>query len=262
MTGWRIFLLGGSLFALALAVLIPRLSPPAGQDEVAMRLLNEGRAGDAAYVFTDPEWRGFAEIQAGRYRRAVAFLLVGATPDAAYNAGVALAKLHDLANAANAFRKALDLDPGHEDARYNLAVVERAAELDRRRQAEAQSAAEGEAGLDGPNPVEEDKEAKGGESARASREMRALSRPVEDAQAGGEGDGLTMEGESRAQPGAPTRLAGESDAEPSPEAGSAAAIRRESAMAAAILLRRIEDDPARVLAARMRAAEKRGRIAP
>lgn len=262
MTGWRIFLLGGALFALALAVSIPRLSAPASQDEVAMRLLEEGRAGDAAYVFADPQWRGYAEIQAGRYRRAIGFFLTGTTADAAYNAGVALAKLHDLANAANAFRKALDLDPGHEDARFNLAAVERAAELDRRRRAEAQSAAEGDAGMGGPDPAEEDKEAVGGESARASREMQALSRPVEDARSGGDGDGLAMDGESRAQPGAPTRLAGESDAEPSPEAGSAAAIRRESAMAAAILLRRIEDDPARVLAARMSAAEKRGRIAP
>jgi len=251
-------LLGGLALAVGLGWLVPRLTAPPERTAVAMRLLETGRAREAALLFEDPAWRGIAEHRAGRHRRAASAFLVRETPETLYNAGVAQAHVHEWAAAKAAFRKVLRLVPDHADARHNLAVVERAEAAE----AEALAAARGEGSGEGPAAGRRETapgEIEGGErleeGAARDGETRAADAPSER---GGRSEGGGLPGETQRSPDAEggASAAAEDEEGQAPEGATAAlaAIRRESAQAAAILLRRIEDDPARVLAARLRAA--------
>jgi Ca-activated chloride channel family protein len=110
---------------LALALcLIWASCPTARADDVAgMRLLNEGRAAEAAELFDDPAWKGVALFRSDQLPRAAsAFARAG---DAA--------SLHNLGNvyvilgypnlAVEAYQRSLALDPSARETRENLDMV-------------------------------------------------------------------------------------------------------------------------------------------
>lgn len=79
---------------------------------------------EAAVQFKNPEWRAAAEYRAGNYARAEKLLSDIDTAEAHYNRGNALVKQSKLQEAQNAYKRALEIDPAHEDARYNLQLLE------------------------------------------------------------------------------------------------------------------------------------------
>ena len=93
-------------------------------DQRGMRALEEGEATDAAQYFEDPQWKAAAQYRAGLYEQAAASLESVKTPDALYNRGNALARLGQHPQAMASYQQALELDPDHEDARYNLELLQ------------------------------------------------------------------------------------------------------------------------------------------
>ncbi|HBC55929.1 MAG TPA: hypothetical protein DCZ03_02075 [Gammaproteobacteria bacterium] len=91
----------------------------------AQELLTLGAYGQAAELFEDPAWRATALYLAQNYSEAGVLFKKLQTADGFYNAGNALAYSGQYDKAFDAYRRALAMDPEHEDAQYNMAVIER-----------------------------------------------------------------------------------------------------------------------------------------
>lgn len=258
----RLLALSGLLgLATAFAWGLPHLTRPPERFEVALALLESGRPDAAAHVFDDPAWRGVAEYEAGRHWRAAAAFLTQESVLMLYNAGNSYARLHEWEAAKAAYRKVLQLDSGHDDARHNLEIVLRAEALERALL--AQSRAERRLGRSQEGMRRDlEQSAEGGERIEPNEASGAGPQPTEvRAERGGRSDQPGRLGDEpsakdaeagAAQAGVP----GASEAEGRSAADTVAA-RRESAQAAEVLLRAIEDDPAKVLAARLNAVHRR-----
>jgi len=96
------------------------------QDQRAAKALQQGETKQAAKLFEDPQWKAAAQYQSGEYQKAAELLNNIDTPDANYNRGNALAKTNDLDSAIKAYDRALQLNPDHEDAKYNKNLLEQA----------------------------------------------------------------------------------------------------------------------------------------
>ncbi|MGY6274431.1 vWA domain-containing protein [Methylomonas sp. MgM2] len=95
------------------------------QDQQAQQAFQEQRFQQAAEQFNDTNWRAAAQYKAGQYQEAAETLKGAETADAHYNRGNALAKAGQLQESLAEYQQALNLDPGHADAEYNKALVEK-----------------------------------------------------------------------------------------------------------------------------------------
>ena len=246
--------------ALLASWLLPRLAAPPDRFSVARELLEAGRPEDAVHLFNTASWRGVAEYRAGRFHRALAEFFREESAENLYNMGNAYARLHEWRAAREAYLRTLDLDPRHADARHNLAVIASAEAAERRQRDEAQETKRLGRWRDGERDDPQSGTEAGGEPVEgdaAGGEMRPAGMPGgipgESDQAGLPG-GDPAAGDPRA---GPADAAGAGEAPPESGAGAGGRmILRASRQDAEILLGRIEDDPARVLAARLRAAHR------
>jgi Ca-activated chloride channel family protein len=94
------------------------------RDQQAYEALQAEQPAVAAEIFEDSEWRAAAEYRSGDYGASAATLAPLGTTDDHYNRGNALARLGELEAAIDAYDRALTLDPEHEDAIYNRALLE------------------------------------------------------------------------------------------------------------------------------------------
>lgn len=95
-------------------------------DQRAQRELEAGQADAAAQRFQNPEWKAAAEYRAGQFPEAAQALQSLDTAASQYNRGNALANQGQYPEAIQAYDRALQLDPGNEDAAYNKKLVEEA----------------------------------------------------------------------------------------------------------------------------------------
>ncbi len=99
-------------------------------DQRGERLMQEGKAAEAAQTYRDPRRRAYARLAAGDYQAAAqGFEALAGTSkrsDDRYNQGNALAHTGDLPGAIKAYDAALALDPGNTDAAHNRKLVEEA----------------------------------------------------------------------------------------------------------------------------------------
>ena len=120
-------------------------------DRRGLEAFRDGDYVTAAERFDDPLWRGAALYRLNDLQGALAAFAESERPLAHFNRGNVLAHMGRLEEARSAFRRALQLDPEHPAARFNLEVVEREL-IELRRPAST------------PPPIaspQEDKEAKG-----------------------------------------------------------------------------------------------------
>lgn len=148
----------GWLGLMVLAVLAPVPQPAEAlewadlwktPDQQAQRTLQSGDAKAAAERFVDPGWKAAAEYKAGEYVEAAKRLEAIDTPLAQYNRGNALAQQGQLEAALKAYDRALQLNPGHEDAQYNRKLVEDALKKQQeqpQKQDQSESSKDGEQG--------------------------------------------------------------------------------------------------------------------
>ena len=94
-------------------------------DQQAQRQLQQGDAQTAAQQFRDADWRGMALYEAGDYEAAAQAFAESNDIESRYNRGNALARVGELQQAIDTYRDVLQQNPGHEDAKANLELLEK-----------------------------------------------------------------------------------------------------------------------------------------
>ena len=187
----------GWLMLLPLALLAP--VPPAQAmewidlwkrpDQQAAEALAAGDTERAQAAASDPQWRGSAAYRAGDYAAATRAFASASGAQALYNQGNALAREGRYEEAIDAYSRALEIDPGLEDAAANKQAVE---DWLKRKQSQQEN--------ERPDNKQGAQENPGSPQEKDGSEQNA-------GEAGREGD------ESAGSPEEPDRHPGESDAE-------------------------------------------------
>lgn len=287
----RVLMVGLLLAALAIALLLGRwlaiADAPLTRHAVARSLLANGAPDQAAHVFETPIWQGVALYRAGRFHRSVGAFVTDDSVTGLYNMGNAYVRLGLYQGAITAYEAVLRRRPNHEDARFNLELVRAAAK--RKRELEDESRETENAG-NWEDGLRESEERGNPEMVRSDQADESENEDSSDPPDGGaDEEGGTSESGETAAP--ESQIAGDSaggsdregeqanasvlslsavdDREASnlsPEGttleeadviGGMIDRAREEAMADEILLRRIKDDPAVVLKARLNMALRR-----
>lgn len=94
-------------------------------DQQASQAFEKGEMEKSAELFENSEWKGAAQYKAGKYEQALKSLEGLEDVESWYNKGNALARLSRYPEAIEAYKKALKLNPKHEDAKYNKELVEK-----------------------------------------------------------------------------------------------------------------------------------------
>ena len=255
-------LMFGAAVALLISWVLPRLEAPPDRFSVAMDLLADGRASAAIHLLDEQVWRGIAEYRAERYRRAASDFVQDKGVMSTYNLGTAYARLGEWSAARAAYERVLSLDPGHEDAAYNHALV-LAAEARQQQEQEDQRQTR-TLGSEKGTPGRPEAEG-GSEGEKTTTEDASPSGDVAPSDRDGTRAGqIAEQGRTGEEAASPDAAAGRAEAEAIEDRDSsgqdgAGGMRRltRSAQDVEILLRAIRDDPARVLAARLRAMHRR-----
>ncbi len=92
----------------------------------------------AAELFKHPGWKASSLYRAESYDEAVQYWSEQDSGNAHYNRGNALAKLGRFEDAIEAYEKALDMNPQHQDASYNKRLLEDAMQQQQQQQQEEQ----------------------------------------------------------------------------------------------------------------------------
>lgn len=204
-------------------------SPWRTRDQQAAALLESGDAAAAAQRFENPDWAAVAHYRDGDYDAAAGLLEGTETSSAQYNRGNALARAGDFQGAIESYKRALELDPGNEDARYNKALLEE------------QMQSQGQGGQEG-SPTDQ-QESAGQEQGQDSGD--AGDQGDTDSQQPGQDSQQSDEGQQEQSPGEPAdsgQQSGEAPATPSDSQSE-----DESSQATEQWLRRIPDDPGGLL---------------
>ena len=96
-------------------------------DQQALKAYQQGDYAKAAEKFENPNWQAAAHYQAGDYEKALKTYQTQTEQNAdnIYNQGNALAQSGQLKEAIAAYQQALNLNPNHDDAKYNKELVEK-----------------------------------------------------------------------------------------------------------------------------------------
>ncbi|MEJ2530282.1 MAG: VWA domain-containing protein [Halioglobus sp.] len=93
-------------------------------DQQGRQALQRDDPAAAADLFENRDWAGTAAYRSGDYEGALDHFRHSESADAWYNRGNALARSGRLDEAIEAYRESLALEPGRDDARENLALLE------------------------------------------------------------------------------------------------------------------------------------------
>ena len=122
----------GMIWMLALhLVLLPPAADAAdwdvlwqNRDQRASELFDQGRHGEAAELFDDPQWRAASKYREGDYAAALEAWQQQDDERARYNRGNALAGMGRYEEALEAYASLLERNPEHADARFNKKAIE------------------------------------------------------------------------------------------------------------------------------------------
>lgn len=227
------------------------------RDQQAQRALRAQDYPRAAQLFNDSQHKGEALYRAQRYDEAAQAFAQENSADAHYNHGNALAKAGKLEQAQAEYQEALRLFPNHQDARYNMALVEKML----KHQPPPQSTAENQQQQDSPSqqnpqqtPGQEQAQAqqppKDGDG--AGRDKKLQDKPADDAAARPEQSGKPEQKSAAATPQDPAGKK-ETGTQPAQQAdGAPDDSRRESTQAMEQWLGRVDDDPGGLLREKFR----------
>ncbi len=222
------------------------------KNQQAQRALEEGNPADAAALFEDTEWRGVARYRAGDYTGSAREFAASGDVRNLYNLGNAMAQQGEYDAAIDAYEEVLEMDPGNEDARYNLDFVRNLREQQeqqQQQQGDDQQSTQNPGGEGEQSEGEGDPDQQGAENSAQSQAQDSDGSPREEEMSEEDLEALQQELERAAQDAAqqgeePRQL---SDAE---LAELRAAQEQEQAMEQ--WLRRIPDDPGGLLRRKFR----------
>ena len=221
-------------------------------DQRGYEALEAQQADRAAELFENPEWRSAAQYRAEQFEASAASLSNVDSAVAHYNRGNALAKAGQLPAAIGAYDRALELDPSHEDARYNRDLVQQFLE-DNPEQEQQQPPQEGEQGQQGDSSQSQSGEQQdGGEAADEQQSQEGEQGESGDSQAadGAQDSPEPNDGEEQSEENAEQNAnAGEeAQSEATADAGGPEDVEQwASEQAAEQWLRRVPQDPGGLL---------------
>lgn len=104
------------------------------QNQRGESALEKGDAKLAADLFSNPQWKAAAQYKAGEYQESAESLKGIDNAEANYNRGNALAKIGDMQEAIKAYDRTLEINPDHEDAKFNKQLLEKAQQEQKKQQ--------------------------------------------------------------------------------------------------------------------------------
>ena len=239
----------------AISWLWPRIERAPTDFEIAIDYLNDQRPDLALLFFNEAPWRGVAAYRAGRYAQALREFGADEGVLSLYNLGNSYARLRDWPNAIAAYQRVLRFDPEHVDARYNLSLVQKLTQPNQPDEEPEERPEQDPANIEEHQVTEPQEGVSNRSQAAESRQndtagntndtdevsdSEAAERPKPVDTTGEVGSAAAVGQTSEDRGKRNRRMAGTIDLKP-----------RTSARAPEVLLRRIQDDPERVLRARM-----------
>jgi Ca-activated chloride channel homolog len=145
-------------------------------DQEGQRALKDGDPSRAARLFTDPQRRGYAQIEARQYANAARSLAPLNDAESQYNRGNALAHAGDLSSALSAYDSALKRAPAdsslHRDAQHNRDLVAKQLKA-QEKQAQGAGAQGGKGGQQDQKASQQDQKASQQEGAAGQQSQGA-----------------------------------------------------------------------------------------
>jgi len=172
------------VLAMLLALLLPGVA--AAQDAAGHDLFRQGRYADAATLFEDPAWKGVAYYRALQLIEAAEMFAQGRDVWSLYNLATTYARMSLFADALKAYEAVLLLEPEHEDARANAALMREILTVEKRPDRPSESGLSGFANEGGKLDVEDAEGAAGDD--RSGEAERDQGGTADDAEAA-DGDG-------------------------------------------------------------------------
>ena len=212
-------------------------------DQQAAQALEEGDAARAAELFEDDQWKAAAQYRAGDFTGAVETF--GTLDGAAnwYNKGNALVGAGKLKEAIEAYKRALEIAPDMEDARYNQQLVgQMLKEMQTRQMQRGEEGEQGDEQQGQQARAREDGEESGEESEEDGGESAQSDSPGDEADEAGAEESDEQQADSGAEEGD-----GDSAGASSPLETMA-----EKDQAIEQWLRSVPDDPGRLLKRKLR----------
>jgi Ca-activated chloride channel family protein len=224
------------------------------RNQQAQKLLEAGNAADAAALFEDDEWRAVARYRDGDYKGSAAEFVNREDARNLYNFGNAMAMQGELDAAIDAYERVLEIDPGNEDAAYNLDLVNNMKEQQQQQQqdqGDQQQSAENQQGDGEPSDSEDTSQQQGEDSSSGSESQSADSEPPqrgEDEKSEEDLEALQQELQRAAEE------SGQAEQQEQMSAEELAELRaqQEQEQAMEQWLRRIPDDPGGLLRRKFR----------
>ena len=201
---------------------------PDQQGQAAFESEDHARASE---LFEDPAWRAAAQYRGGQFESSAETLAPSQSADGHYNRGNALARAGAFAEAIQAYDRALEIEPEHEDARFNRDLLMQ----------QPPPESQGDSGGEGESGDESEQQ----QSAQNQGTEQPESSPGEESESQGEPGADEGEEQARQQP-APAE-AGEEPAEGDPVPTPGDLEEWASEQAAEQWLRRIPEDPGGLL---------------
>jgi len=154
------------------------------RDQRGYEALQSEQPARAAQLFDSPEWRGAAEYRAGQFEDSAVTLANLDTANGHYNRGNALAKAGALEPAISEYDRALELEPNHEDARYNRDLVAQFLKDNPQEQQQPQNQGEPQQGEQGDSSQSQQQDGQQQDGQQGSQDQQGESG---DSQAGQDG---------------------------------------------------------------------------
>lgn len=103
-------------------------------DQQAQLAFQQKNYQQAAEQFDNPQWKAASQYKAGKFEQSTETLKQDESATGLYNKGNALAQSGKLAEALEAYKKSLEINPADEDAKYNKEQVEK--QLEKQKQSQ------------------------------------------------------------------------------------------------------------------------------
>jgi Ca-activated chloride channel family protein len=155
------------------------------KDQQAAQAYKNNQFEQAASLFENPDWKAAANYKAGAYDKALESLVP--KPDeknatVLYNQGNALAQSGQLEPAIKAYDKALALNPGDNDAKYNKELVEKALEKQKQEQKKQDQQKKEDKQEKQDKSDKDDQQKKDGEPSEQSEQQKASEQKPEQSE--------------------------------------------------------------------------------
>ncbi|WP_186289548.1 VWA domain-containing protein [Methylomonas koyamae] len=225
-------------------------------DQRAKQAFEQQQYQQAAEQFQDQAWRAAAQYKAGQYEQAAESLKHANSAEGHYNRGNALALAGRLPEAVQAYQQALQLDPQHQDAKYNKELVEKKLQEQQQQQQQPNQSQDRQPQDGGQEQHAQDRQSQSGQADGDRQNEAAKQQPGEQSaadqrkqaeQQSKPAEQNPSDSRQTAQPDRAQNQPKDAKSEAQPAEAAAEVERNETERANEQLLKRIPDEPTGLL---------------